>query len=139
MSEYDIEENWDDLIDHLKFDIVRNPSYCLKLVWLCEILLLTLCKNSTAAYPHVRNGKYVITYAGCVGALEYSFPGVSKRTLGLLLKYRDTVCHCGILKAHPILVGVSSSEVCNLFQSVGCTTSAEELQRYFTLPALRAI
>ena len=57
----------------------------------------------------------------------------------VLLKYRDTVCHYGILKAHAILVDVSPSEVCALFQSVGCSASAEELQWYFTLPALRAI
>lgn len=81
----------------------------------------------------------MITHAGCVGALEYSFPDVSKRTLGLILKYRDTVCHCGILKAHSTLVDVSPSEVCALFQSVGCSVSTDELQRYFTLPALRAI
>lgn len=139
MAEYDTEENWDDLIDHLKFDISRNLSYCLKLIWLCEILLLTLCENSTSAYPHVRNGKYVITHAGCVGALKYSFPDVSTRTLGLILKYRDTVCHCGILKAHLILAEVSPWEVCNLFNSVGRSVSTEELQQYFTLPALRAI
>ena len=141
MAEYNKDTDWESVITGLKLCIGKTSCMYMRITWLCEILLLMLCSKYATDNTAIklRGDNYVVTHDSCVSALSIILPKVSTRTLGMLFKYRDLVCHKGVIEAHSLLNRIAVEEVAIAFKEVGMVIDVEDLRAYVNLPALRAV
>ena len=141
MAEYNKNTDWGSVIDGLRLCIDKTSCMYMKITWLCEILLLMLCSTYASDNTAIilRGNNYVITNASCVSALSIMLTNVSTRAIGMIFRYRDLVCHRGVIEAHALLKQIPVEELAIMFKEIDVAITVEDLQAYVDLPALRAI
>lgn len=137
MAEYDYNTNWNSIIESLVASINGTSVIALKLVWLCEILVLVTCRDNTRALRKRESDKVLITHKRCIAWLSTE-SSVNSEFYATLFRYRDTFVHRGY-PAHTILSKLVAEDVETVFTQYGCHVGAAEIQEFINTPTLRAM